>query len=213
MRDPLLGRTTPAKPWWVPVLSSIGRAALFIACGFSLPGACEYHGDRAQFDGQLHSLEGEWTFVASSPRESRGSAPATVIGRIVFNAEIPDYVGGTSPDVLRGRAYINRDALIKGQTFKQPFFADAENADVGEEVHATVEADSILSIRVAPRVFGDDLLLEGQGHGSVITGNWIYLSHSDTLNMGTFRMESTRKSAVSDSAIVRSRRAAGRWRN
>ncbi len=175
---------------------------LFVcSCSRSQPGTSET------------SLAGEWniTLNARQMRVTPGDR-SQIQGRVVFDSRLPSYGVPLDSGTSLGRAYIDVSALSSGrEAQKKIFYASGDDADLLEEVNATIDSAGQVTIEVSPQIFGRDPVLTGRLRGSVITGTWVYYSHSDTLASGTFEMERVRRSEVTDSALTRAQRTASKW--
>jgi hypothetical protein len=156
-------------------------------------------------------LSGEWVLEIQ-----RGSgvmdAPAAV-GIIVLDDRIAAYGPTADPIGRVGRAYIDWEWVFEevDRASLKSHYLPEEYGDMFEEVDVVRKDDGEISLIIAPQVFDYHPEFSGTYYDNHVVGTWVVLSHSDTLITGSFRMTKSRRTVATDSAVVRSRRAAQRW--
>lgn len=150
-------------------------------------------------------LAGEWAIQLSG-----SDSTASVTGLIVFDPRISSY-GPSLPEGIPARLYLDWRPLRGAAGSAGPHYMNETSGDMYEEVDALISEDGEITLVVAPQVFGHDPVLTGRAVDGRVVGKWVYASHSDTLASGSFRMRPTQRSAATDSAIARSRRAEANW--
>lgn len=159
-------------------------------------------------------LSGEWRLRLASRASRESPFQGAVSGALVFDSAIPIYgYGRIHPPraAVIGRAYVDyQGTRIRLRESSIPF-ADGPDADLVEEVVAEVHPDSMVDVQIAPRIIGFDPVFRGRISGDTIRGTWTLFSHSETVDSGSFLMWRVARTAISDSAIVRARRAAQAW--
>lgn len=163
-------------------------------------------------------LSGEWRVrmsPATVPRASAARPP--VEGRMVFDERIAQYgYGGGGiplPDrAVTGRAFVSADtgAVVSRDSDRVPFH-NRPDADLIEEVIAVPTNDGHILFELGPRLSDYGLELRASRSKGAMRGTWVRLVGRDTLGQGIFEMWSVRRSAATDSAIVRSRRGVQLW--
>ncbi len=152
-------------------------------------------------------LSGEWA-VQVSGRQST----AVQVGAIVFDARIPCYCDDVSqpPDgAIQGRAFVDWQSARGKPAPNRGAFATGPDSDMSESVAGLVHRDGTVIIEG----YGAGAArLTGRLDGDSIRGSWVYMSHSDTVARGTFRMSRVARSEYSDSAHARARRGVRKWR-
>lgn len=157
-------------------------------------------------------LEGEWAITLRfTPRESAAET-TSIQGRLVFDSRLPVYGLPVPPGTMMGRAYVDLSTPIPvGDVRAGPYYSADTDADLQEEVNASVDSAGVITMEISPQIFGRDPVLTGTQMGTTIRGHWTYFSHSDTLGTGSFVMRRAQRSPATDSALVRAHRAARRW--
>jgi hypothetical protein len=151
-------------------------------------------------------LSGEWSIDVQQDGAPMHS------GRVIFNDSIEVYGLPLERRITPGRAYFDLRSLVTGadRSRESIVFGSDPLADRREEVNASIEGDRV-DMEVAPQVFDFDAAFSGVFQGDTIAGTWFFISAGDTIAWGGFVMERVARSLATDSAIIRSRRAARAW--
>lgn len=187
----------------------IGFWALIAACG-----SCQ------QTHEETNRITGEWRIRL----ESDGTRPpnatavqAPIAGAFVFGGKVANY-GNTGPLALPngasvGRVYISVDTRETISRDKEGIpFSRRSEADLLEEVAAIPTDSGAVLFAFAPKVSDYGLVLRGSWSGDTLRGKWSFSPGRDTLASGPFEMWRVGRTAITDSAIARSRRGARQWR-
>lgn len=167
-------------------------------------------------------LIGEWRIRM----ESADTQPVPVFehfpisGALVFDRRLASYgfgVGGVPlPErALLGRAYLAIDATQRvSRNAEGIAFRGGPYADELEEMFALrLSSDREINFEFAPKVTDYGLSLQGTLSDDTVRGMWTWSSGTRVIASGPFTMWRSSRSAVTDSAIYRSRRAAQAWAN
>lgn len=158
------------------------------------------------------ALVGEWTVEVIHVWDRAGGPGAAGESRgvVVFDRDLPsgdEDEPAPPPGTLFGRAYVDFSSPADRASSGVDHFAPGPDVDVKQEIIAHTQPDGEVYMEVAPKLIGFDPVLRGSLLNDTLRGDWVLLSHGDTLRGGHFVMWRVKRSAFSDSARVRARRA------
>jgi hypothetical protein len=167
-----------------------------------------------------HGIAGEWT-VELDVVET-GTAPGPRAGQrlqgiLVIDPRIPDAYErrADSPEwaaFTMGRAYVDRRSSGDSAAGASYEFLPELRDDVFEEALARAGTDGSFEAHLSAGVSHNMISLRGMMSADQVTGRWKSEAYVGEVGArGTFRMRRTRRTAATDSALVRSRRGQREW--
>lgn len=154
-------------------------------------------------------IEGEWGLALTVVQPGHGAQAhpgQRLDATLVIDPRIPDTYESLSelPD---------SSGFTPARIYWRPYRLETGiTADIFEEAYARVDSAGSFDAWLTPGVTHVGILLEGRLSGDSITGRWTQDEYSGQPgSSGTFRMRRGRRTAMTDSALQRSRRGQLEW--